>query len=73
MRIPKNVYRLLEKRERLAMDLIDACHAVDTWLEEQGADLTDPDLQDSTISGCMIYCEPGTARMQVEQYIKDKL
>ena len=42
-------------------------------LEKQGADLTDPDLRDSTILGCMIYCEPGTARMQVEQYIKDKL
>lgn len=43
------------------------------WLEENGADLTDADLRDSTISGCMIYCEPDTAKTNVMEYIEKKM
>ncbi len=73
MEIPKKIQRLLIRRERLAMDLISAVNDIDKWLEENGADMTDPMLVDSTISGCMIYCEPWNARSNVENYIRTKL
>ena len=73
MEIPKKIQELLERRERLAMDLLAAGCKLDTWLEKNGADLTDPDLTDSTMTGCMIYCEPGTAKSCVEDYIKNRL
>lgn len=73
MEIPNKIQKLINKRERLAMDLIDACARLDSWLEKNGADLTDPDITDSTISGCMIYCEPANAKSNVEDYIKNRM
>lgn len=73
MQIPKKIQKLLERRERLAMNLLDATCELDTWLENNGADLTDSDLTDSTLSGCMIYSEPWTARTKVEDYIKNRM
>ena len=46
---------------------------LDTWLEKNGADFNDPDLMDSTLSGCRIYCEPTGAKVDVEAYIKNKM
>lgn len=73
MEIPKKIQKLLERRERLALALMDVKSKVDSWLETNGADLTDSDLTDSTLTGCMIYCEPGNARINVEDYIKNKM
>jgi hypothetical protein len=58
MKIPKKIQNIIDRRERLAMELLDVCEKLDSWLEKNGADLTDSDIADSTISGCMIYCEP---------------
>ena len=46
---------------------------MDEWLKQNGTDLGDPELNDGVISGCMIYLEPVTARMLVEDYIKNKM
>lgn len=73
MEIPKKIQILLDRRERLAYQLSETCHKLDTWLEENGADLTDADLCDSTITGCMIYCEPDNAKTNVEDYIRNKM
>ncbi len=73
MEIPKKVQKLLDRRERLAMNLISVTAELDIWLEKNGADFTDFDIVDSTLSGCMIYCEPGNARNNVEDYIKNKM
>lgn len=73
MEIPKKVQKLLNKREEYAMALIDVSSQVDEWLEQNGADLGDPELNDGVISGCMIYLEPVTARKLVEDYIKNKM
>lgn len=73
MKIPKEAQNLLDKRERLAMDLMSVTSELDTWLVNNGADLTDTDLIDSTLTGCMIYCEPGNARNNVEEYIKKRM
>lgn len=55
------------------MDLMSVANELDTWLINNGADLTDTDLVDSTLTGCMIYCEPGSARINVEEYIKNRM
>lgn len=73
MKIPKRVQNLLDRREKLAMNLMSVSSELDTWLEKNGADFTDSDLADSTLTGCMIYCEPGNAKSNVEDYIKDKM
>ena len=73
MRISKEAQKLLDRREKLAVELMEVSHKLDLWLEENGADLTDPDLTDSTITGCMIYAEPWSARKNVEEYIRNKM
>lgn len=73
MEIPKKVQKLLDRRERLAMELMDVSSQLDSWLEKNGADLTDSELVDSTLTGCMIYCEPGNAKYNVEDYIQNHM
>ena len=73
MTIPKKIQKLIEKREKLALELMEVISKLESWLEENGADLTDSDITDSTLTGCMIYCEPGNARINVEDYIKNKM
>ena len=73
MEIPKKVQKLLDRREQLAEELIGVTNELDSWLINNGADLTDSDLADSTLSGCMIYCEPGNAKINVEDYIKNRM
>ena len=73
MEIPKKVQKLLDKRMDLAIDLMDVESKLDSWLEENGADLTDSDITDSTITGCMIYAEPENAKRNVEDYIRNKM
>ncbi len=73
MRIPKYIRELLDRRERLALSLIDCEVELDRWLEKNGADLSDNDIQDSILSGCLIYCEPTNAKFTVLDYIEDKM
>ena len=73
MEIPKRIEKLLDRREKLALELMEVTSEVDSWLETNGADLTDSNLTDSTLTGCMIYCEPGSARINVEDYIRNKM
>lgn len=73
MEIPKEVQKLLDKRMDLAIDLMDVISKLDSWLKENGADLTDSNIIDSTITGCMIYTEPGNAKQNVEDYIRNKM
>ena len=73
MKIPKKVQRLIDRREKLAKNLIDVCNELDTWLEKNGADFNDSDLVDSTVTGCRIYCEPENAKSDVEDYIKNRM
>ena len=73
MKIPKEVQKLLDKRMNLAIDLMAVTSKLDSWLEENGADLTDSDITDSTLTGCMIYAEPENAKQNVEDYIRNKM
>lgn len=64
---------MLNKKEKLAMKLISVSSELDKWLESKGVDLTDTDINDAVLSGCMIYAEPWTAKRIVQEYIENKL
>lgn len=72
MKIPQKIQTLLDRRERLAYQLMETCSELDTWLEENGANLQDSDLRDCTITGCMIYCEPDNAKQLLWNTLKRK-
>lgn len=69
MKIPKYIKKLLDRRESLACKLNSCIVELDDWLEKNGADLLSPDIADAVRSGCMIYCEPVTAKLIVITYI----
>lgn len=73
MKIPKKIKKLIDQREKTAIELLSLNSELDNWLESKGADLTDADICDAVLTGCMIYAEPWTAKMLVEEYIKNKL
>lgn len=73
MVIPKKIKKLIDKRERIAIELMHLNAELDNWLESKGADLTDTDICDAVLTGCMIYAEPWTAKILVEEYIENKL
>ena len=55
MKIPKKIQNIIDRRERLAMELLDVCEKLDSWLEKNGADLTDSDIAESKIIVLIIY------------------
>lgn len=73
MRIPKYIEKLLNRREKLAYQLNDCSIKIDKFLQDNGADLLDPSICDSTATGCMIYCEPTSAKNSVITYILNDL
>lgn len=68
MKIPKYVERLIERRERLAWELLEVGTKLDKWLEKNNIPLRD----EYTVTGCMIYCEPGAAADLVRKDILNK-
>ena len=73
MDIPKKIDKLLDKREKLALELTDINTELDNWLLSKGANLMDSDIKDSVTTGCMIYAETWTANSNVRKYIENKL
>ena len=73
MKIPKRIQKILDRREKIAFDLIHLERELDDWLESKGVDLGDPDISDAVLSGCMIYTETDSAKSQVEDYIKNNM
>ena len=73
MKIPKRIQKILDRREKIAFDLIHLERELDDWLESKGVDLGDPDISDADLSGCMIYTEPDSAKSQIEDYIKNNM
>lgn len=67
MKIPKYVQNLIIRRERLASKLMIVSSELDEWLEKQGIPLG----AEYTMTGCMIYCEPESARKCVEEDIQN--
>lgn len=44
MKIPKKIIKLLDRREKIEMNLISITAEIDRWLVNHGADLNDYDL-----------------------------
>lgn len=68
MKIPKYIERLIDRRTKLAWELIKVGSKLDEWLEKNDI----PVGTDYTMTGCMIYCEPSTAGELVKQDILAK-
>ena len=73
MKIPKKILKLLDRRYKLATKLASVENELDTWLEKHGANLSDFEIADSTVTGCMIYVDPGAANHNVINYIEERL
>lgn len=67
MRIPKYIDRLIERRMKLAYELMSVSSDLETWLENNGFELSE--MSDYTCTGCMIYCEPDVAASNVRNDI----
>ena len=65
VKIPKYVQKMIDDRYKYACKLINASANLDEWLDNHGIICGD----DYTCTGCMIYCEPWTARQCVENDI----
>lgn len=70
MKIPKYIDKLIERRMKLAYELMDVSSQLDSWLENNDFDLFE--LSEYTRTGCMIYCEPDAAASNLRQDILDK-
>lgn len=70
MKIPKYIDKLIDRRMKLAFELMDVSSQLDNWLEKNGFDLSE--MNSYTITGCMIYCEPDVAARNVRQDILNK-
>ena len=68
MKIPKYVERLIQRRTKLAWELLEVGATLDEWLEKNDISTG----TDYTATGCMIYCEPSTAGELVRQDILAK-
>lgn len=73
MKIPKKIDKILDRREKLSIELMHLNTEIYSWLESKGADFTDEDICDGVLTGCMIYVEPWTANEIVRDYIENKL
>lgn len=69
--IPKYVERLLERRAKLALDLMDTCHKIDVYCERIGVDLSDD--SNCLHTNVMIYVEPWSAKKGTRRAIETAL
>ena len=69
--IPKYVERLLEKRAKLALDLMCVCHKVDEYCEKIGVDMDDESA--SLLTHVSIYCDPYNAAKSTRMAIENAL
>ena len=70
--IPKYVEKLLQRRRKLAMDLITVCCEVDDYCEKVGVDMTDS-CTNSVLTDVSIYCEPWNAINNTREAIQKAL
>ena len=68
MRIPKNIEKLIERRERLAYQLDKAMGELDDWLDKNGIIAEDCD----THGGVEIYVNPSDSADRIRQVILEK-
>lgn len=68
MKIPKYIDKLIDRRKKLALQLMSVATELDERLDKNGIDCDG----DYTRTGCMIYCEPYAAARCVREDILRK-
>ena len=71
IQIPKYVEKLLDRREKLASQLISACCEVDEYCERIGVPICDDEA--CLCTDIMIYCEPWAAKVKTRDAIIKQL
>ena len=67
MKIPKCVDKLIDRRARLASDLMDVCGELDDWLDKNGIEAEFED----TRGGVEIYTNPYDSAKRIRQAIRE--
>ena len=67
MRIPKYIDKLIDRRARLAGELIGVCGELDDWLEKNGIEA---EMED-TRGGVEIYVNPYSSAERIRQAIRE--
>lgn len=65
MQIPKRIELLIQKREKLALKLDNACQELDEWLDKHHIDVPCEDVH----GGCEIYANPQESADSVRKSI----
>lgn len=68
MKIPKYIEVLIEKREKLAAELISTDWKLSEWLEKNEVDVEECD----TRGGCEMYVNPFASAIRIKQAIENK-
>lgn len=68
MKIPKYIEALIEKRKKLASELISTDWKLSEWLEKNGVDIEEYD----TRGGCEMYVNPCASASRIKQAIENK-
>lgn len=68
MKIPKYIEVLIEKREKLAAELISTDWKLSEWLEKNGVDVEECD----TRGGCEMYVNPWDSAARIKRAIENK-
>lgn len=68
MKVPKYVQNLIDRRCKLAVDLINVCCELDDWLDKNGVVCEDYD----THTGVEIYCNPYASGERIRKAILGK-
>lgn len=71
IQIPKYVEKLLDRREKLASQLINACCEVDEYCERIGIPICNDEA--CLCTDVMIYCEPWAAKEKTREAIINQL
>jgi hypothetical protein len=67
MKIPKYIDKLIDRRARLAGDLMDVCLELDEWLDKNSVEVETED----THSGVEIYVNPYDSAKRIRQAIRE--
>jgi len=73
IQIPKYVEKLLDRREKLASQLINACCEVDEYCERIGIPICNNIDETCLCTDVMIYCEPWAAKEKTREAIINQL
>lgn len=68
MKIPKYIEALIEKRKKLATELISTDWKLSEWLEKNGVDVEAYDIR----GGCEMYVNPWASADRIKRAIENK-